>query len=603
MLDRRSALKTGAAALAFGASPLSAAPSKSQMLSALFDTFVKEDLDLSPTEATSLGLDVGARAHQRGEIDDASLAGIAKSKALTASQLARLNALGRGGLAGADAVNFDVVHYGLETGDAADRRFSYGTGGAGQPYVISQLTGAYQELPPFLDSQHPIENKADADAYLARLTGFAAVMDQEIEVARHDVALGVTPPDFALSKTLLQMTRLRAPAAEKATLTESLARRTKDKHIAGDYAGAAAKLVAGKVYPALDRQIALVKEMQKRAVHDAGVWRLPDGEAYYRASLASWATTAMSPAEIHKTGLDIVADHTARIDALMRKNGLTGGTVGARLKAMYADPRFRYPNTDAGKAQIIADLNAKVKTVRARLPQWFGALPKADVVIRRVPQYIEAAEAGGYYDSPSLDGKRPGIYWINLRDTAEVPRWSLPTLTYHESIPGHHLQLSLQNEAKLPLIRKMSFFSAYIEGWALYAEQLAVEMGMYQGDPFGEIGQLHDAMFRGVRLVVDSGVHAMKWSREQAVRYYTDTLGDPDSAAITEVERYCVWPGQACAYMLGKLEFLKMRDKAKAALGAKFDIRKFHDAVLLSGAMPLSLLETVTDRYIASAKA
>src|SRR6185437_9874064 len=181
--------------------------------------------------------------------------------------------------------------------------------------------------------------------------------------------------------------------------------------------------------------------------------------------------------------------------------------VGARLKAMYADPRYRYPNTDAAKDQLIADLNQKVREVRAKLPQWFGALPKADVIIRRVPKYIEASQPGGYYNAPSLDGKRPGIYWINLRDTAEVPRWSLPTLTYHESIPGHHLQLSLQNEANLPLIRKMSFFSAYIEGWALYAEQLAVEMGMYQGDPFGEIGQLHDAMFRGVRLVVDSGVH------------------------------------------------------------------------------------------------
>jgi uncharacterized protein (DUF885 family) len=224
------------------------------------------------------------------------------------------------------------------------------------------------------------------------------------------------------------------------------------------------------------------------------------------------------------------------------------------------------------------------------------------VVIKRVPKYIEAAEAGGYYNSPSLDGKRPGIYWINLRDTAEVPRWTLPTLTYHESIPGHHLQLSLQNEAGLPLLRKMSFFSAYIEGWALYAEELAVEMGLYKADPLSEIGQLHDSLFRAVRLVVDSGMHELKWSREQAVKYYTDTLGDPESSAITEVERYCVWPGQACSYMLGKLEFLKQRERARAALGAKFDIRKFHDAMLLTGAMPLSLLATVTDHYIAGAK-
>jgi uncharacterized protein (DUF885 family) len=245
----------------------------------------------------------------------------------------------------------------------------------------------------------------------------------------------------------------------------------------------------------------------------------------------------------------------------------------------------------------------KVKEVRARLPQWFGALPKADVVIKRVPKNIEAGQPGGYYNGPSLDGKRPGFYWINLRDTAEVPRWLLPTLTYHEAIPGHHLQISIQQEAGLPLIRKVSFFSAYVEGWALYAEQLTAEMGLYDHDPLSRIGQLHDSMFRGVRLVVDSGMHALKWSREQAVKYYVDTLGDAQTAAITEIERYCVLPGQACSYMLGKLAFLAEREKAKAALGAKFDIRKFHDAMLLAGAVPLELLDGITARYIAASKA
>ena len=321
--------------------------------------------------------------------------------------------------------------------------------------------------------------------------------------------------------------------------------------------------------------------MQKHAMHDAGVWRLPDGEAYYRDSLIYWATTGKSPAEIHQLGLDVVKDNAARIDALMKAQGMTKGSVGERLRVMSKDRRFIAPNTDAAKDRIIADLNGRVKQVRARLPQWFATLPKADVVIKRVPKNIEAGQPLGYYNNPSLDGKRPGMYWINLRDTAEDPSWTLPTLTYHESIPGHHLQLSIQQEAGLPLIRKLSFYSAYIEGWALYAEQLAVEMGLYDNDPLGHIGQLHDAMFRGVRLVVDSGMHAMKWSREQAVKYYTDTLGDPEVSAITEIERYCVWPGQACSYMLGKLAFLTERDKAKAALGTKFDIRKFHDAMLL----------------------
>ena len=396
------------------------------------------------------------------------------------------------------------------------------------------------------------------------------------------------------------MQQLRAPAPEKSPLTESVVRRTKAKNIAGDYAGQAAKIVKEKVYPALDRQIALVKEMQKHAVHDAGVWRLPQGADYYRASLVNWATTDKSPQEIHQLGLDVVKDHTARIDAIMKAQGMTKGTVGERLRAMYKDPRYQYANTDAAKEQLITDLNGKVKQMQAMLPQYFGTLPKAGLEIKRVPKNIEAGAPGGYYNNASLDGKRPGIYWINLRDTAEVPKWTLGTLTYHEGIPGHHLQLSIQQEAGLPLIRKVSFFSAYIEGWALYAEQLSAEMGMYKNDPLGAIGQLHDSMFRGVRLVVDSGMHAMKWSREEAVKYYTDTLGDPEASAITEIERYCVWPGQACTYMLGKLTFLAEREKAKAALGAKFDIRKFHDAMLLSGAMPLKVLDSVTARYLSS---
>jgi uncharacterized protein (DUF885 family) len=415
------------------------------------------------------------------------------------------------------------------------------------------------------------------------------------------MGLGVVPPDFALAKALLQMNKLRAPAPDKSTMVESLARRTGEKHIAGDWSAQAAKIVRDKIYPALERQIALVQEMQKGATHDAGVWRLPDGEAYYRASLKSSATTDKAPQEIHRLGLEVVADTTSKLDALMKAQGLTKGSVGQRLKAMFGDSRFIPADTDAAKAKIIADLNIKVREVRAKLPQWFGTLPKAAVDIRRVPKAIEAAQPLGYYNMPSLDGKRPGIYWINLRDTKETPNWTLPSVTFHESIPGHHLQISLQQEAGLPMIRKVSLYSAYVEGWALYAEQLAVEMGMYNNDANGEIGELHDAMWRGIRLVVDTGMHSMKWSREKAVRYFADNAGDPDSAVITEIERYCVWPGQACSYMLGKLEFLRQRERAKKALGARFDIRKFHDAMLLEGAVPLSLVAGLADRYVASA--
>jgi uncharacterized protein (DUF885 family) len=591
-MDRRTMLiGTALAAVAAAARALPQGTDSSKRLNNLFDQFMKENLDISPLFVTSLGMDTGARARQKSEIDDGSVAGIERQKALIGSQLSRLQAIDRAGLSASDAVSYDVVMYGLRANNDANRAFHYGTAGAGQPYVLSQLSGSYQQLPSFLDNQHTIETPADADAYIARLAGFATLLDQEIEVARHDLGMGVVPPDFALAKTLKQMRDLRAPTPEKSPLTASVVRRAKDKNISGDYAQQASRVVQDQIYPALDRQIAVVTEMQRKATHDAGVWRLPDGEEYYAASLVTWATTRKKPDEIHQLGLELVKDHTARIDGLMRKIGMTQGTVGERLRAMYTDPKFHYANTDAAKETLLANLNARVQRVRGKLPSYFGTMPEANVEIKRVPKEIEAGAPGGYYNNASLDGKRPGIYWINLRDTSEQPKWTLPTLTYHESIPGHHLQLSIQQEAELPLIRKVAFYSAYIEGWALYAEQLAGEMGEYDDDPAGHIGQLHDSMFRAVRLVVDTGMHSKRWSREQAVQYFVDNLGDPETASVTEVERYCVWPGQACTYMLGKLTFLSQRERAQQALGTKYDIRKFHDAMLLPGAMPLDLLE------------
>jgi uncharacterized protein (DUF885 family) len=608
MIDRRNLLLTATAlaiapAVGAAAAPAAQGLALHDQLNALFDAFMTEGLDLSPIGVTSLGMDKGPRAYQKRLIDDESPAAIEKGHRLNESQLARLQAFDRKALTGMDAVNYDTVIYGLKNQVDAARRFPYAAGNAGAPYILNQLTGAYHDDPDFLDSQHQIETKDDADAYLARLSGVAAAIDQESALARHDAGLGVFAPDFVLDKTLLQLTQLRDNPADKATLVQSLVRRAKEKNLAGDWAGKATAIYEKEIRPALDRQIALTRSLRAKATHDAGVWRLPDGEAYYHASLLNWATTSQPAEQIHATGLELVQTFTARMDALMRQQGLTQGTVGQRLRAMYDDPRYRYPNTDAGKDKLLADLNVKVSTVQARLPQWFGALPKAKVAIRRVPKEIEAGAPGGYYQAGALDGSRPGAYYINLRDTAEVPSWTLPTLTYHEAIPGHHLQISLAQEADLPLIRKVGGYSAYQEGWALYAEQLADEMGMYEGDPLGRIGYLHDACFRAVRLVVDTGLHAKRWSREQAVKYYVETIGDQDASAITEVERYCVWPGQACSYMVGKLDWLRLREKAKAGLGSRFDIRKFHDAGLLSGAMPLEVLDQVIDSWIASQKA
>jgi len=602
-LKRRDILKSGAATAAIACVPALATTSamaktpagspEDIRLNAMFDAFMADDLDHSPESVTTLGLDNGARAAAKAKLDDRSLSAIEDNIRRTHKRRAELQAVDRSKLTGLNISNYDSVLFSTAVSDDLNA-LPY----IGEPYVVSQLTGAYQSVPDFLDSQHSIDTSADAESYLSRLAAFATAVDQESEQVRHDVGLGVIPPDFIIAKALTQMKALRDVPADKANLVQSLVRRAKEKGLAGDWDARATKVYTNVVQPALTRQIALFEGLAPKAVHDAGVKRLPRGDELYALSLKNYTTSLMPPAEIHKTGLDLIASQTAEMNTIFAAQGMTKGTVGERLKALYADPKYRYPNTDEGKDQLIAHLNKLVEKVQARLPEYFGTLPKAKLTIRRVPKVIEAGQPGGYYQPGTLDGSRAGAYYINLRDTAEQPSWTLPTLTFHEGIPGHHLQLSIAQETDLPMIRKVQFFSGYGEGWALYAEQLAVEMGMYADDPMGHIGQLHDAMFRSVRLVVDSGMHHMGWSREKAIAFMVDTLGDPETAATTEIERYCVWPGQACSYMLGKLEWLRLRAHAKAEMGARFDIRKFHDAGLLAGAMPLPALANRIEAYI-----
>jgi uncharacterized protein (DUF885 family) len=603
MIDRRTllasaALSAAAPALA-RAQPPQGSASGPAALRALMETFGREVLDRSPEAATSFGLDKGERAGEKRRLDDRSLERRGQDRALTVNRLNRLQAIQRGSVSGMDAVNYDCVDYVLQVAAAGDRLVAYGDG-LGAPYPISQLSGAYQTLPDFLDSQHSIATREDADAYVARLNALPAALDGDLERAKHDAGLGCAPPDFAIDRALEQLRALRDQPTSQATLVQSVVRRTRDAKIPGDWERPATAVYEASIRPALDRQIGWLQDARKTAPHEAGVARLPEGPDYYRLSLKAQTTSDMPPAEVHKVGLDLVAQISSSIDGLLRGQGMTQGITGQRLHALFEDPKLRYPNTDEGKAKLIADLNVKVQAVQARLPQYFGVLPKATVQIKRVPKATEAGAPSGYYQNATLDGSRPGAFYINLRDTAEVPSWTLPTLVFHESIPGHHLQISIQQEAPLPFFRQTLNFNAYVEGWALYAEQLADEMGMYQGDPLGRVGYLHDALLRAVRLVLDTGLHSQRWTRERAIAYYSDNLGDPASAAQTEVERYCVWPGQACGYMVGKLDWLRNRDKARKALGARFDIRRFHDVGLTSGAMPLQVLDGVVDRWIAA---
>ncbi|WP_374469027.1 DUF885 family protein [Phenylobacterium sp.] len=599
-IDRRGFLLTSAAAALAGPA-LAQGGAEDHKLRALLDAMYEENLAASPEMATRLGLDKGARAAAKSQLDSESLADLAGDRARNAGQLRRLEQIDGAKLSPRSRSDWETVLFTART-NAEGARFDYGDAFGSGPYVLSQLSGAYQDKPDFLGTQHQIETAADADAYLSRLEAFATVMDQESERVRRDVDRGAVPPDFIIAKALTQMRGLKTAPADS-PLVRSVADRAKAKGLAGDWEARAAALYSGKVVPALDRQIALMDGLRAKATHEAGVWRLPEGEAYYRHALRNMTTTTLSADEIHELGLETARSLSARADVLLKGQGYTKGTVGERIAALFKEEKYHYANTDAAKERLIADLNKYVEGIRPKLPAYFGQLPQAPVEVRRVPKFIEAGAPGGYYNRPALDGSRPGIYWINLRDTAENPTWTLKTLTYHEAIPGHHLQRTLQQEGDAPMLRRTAGFPAFAEGWALYTEQLATEMGMYEGDPLGEVGMLQAALFRAARLVVDTGLHAKRWSREKAIGTMVAIDGSPVSSATTEIERYCVRPGQACSYMVGKLTWLRLREKAKTALGPRFDIRQFHDAVLLGGAMPLTVLEGVVDRHVAASKA
>jgi uncharacterized protein (DUF885 family) len=566
-------------------------------LNALFDVFMDERFAKNPELVTTLGLDKGKYAWAKSRLTENSLERARDFKQENASQLKRLRAFGRGQVSGGDLANYDTVEFQMET-VARTEPFDYGD--LGRPYVVSQLTGAYQSVPTFLDRQHQIANRDDAEAYLARLRAFAVVLDQETERLQHDAGLKVVPPDFLIDRTLAQMHTLRSAAPADSILSTSVARRTQQLGIAASYGEDAAHIVATEVYPALDRQAASLGKLRAAAVHDASVSRLPDGTAFYEVALRNSTTTDMSAEEVHRLGLDQVKALSAEMEALLRSQGKSSGTVAERAQELAKDPQSLFPNTEAGRQQILDYCNGLIKALQPHLPQYFRIRPKTPVEIRRVPAYTEAGAPGGYYQRPALDGSRPGAFYINLRDTSEWPRWKLPTLVYHESEPGHHFQLALVLEMpSLPLIRKAGgSFSANTEGWALYAEQLCDEMGMYANDPLGRLGLFQSLLFRAARCVVDTGLHAKGWSRERAIDYMVETTGEKRSAMTTEVERYCTWPGQATSYKVGHTRWLKLRADAQRRLGTKFDIRDFHDVGLTAAPMPLAVLEQVYGQWL-----
>jgi uncharacterized protein (DUF885 family) len=605
-IDRRVFLASTAAAAAVPALPAMAAPPADATTEAMLSQAADALLAEYPENASALGLDKGARAGLKSRLTDRSLAGRARHAEAARARLARLRARDRRGLSPAALLDLEVVE--TAHGLAADGyRFPYGDVALlnqnwsyrNAPYVVAQNTGAFVEIPDFLDSSHQVKDRADADAYLARLELYAAELDGETERLRHDSAFGVIAPDFLLDKTLKQMKAARAEPIPQWGIVTSLAKRT--EAMGGDYRGRAEALARERVAPALDWQLAELERLRAKADGRAGVWKLPDGEAYYAWALRAGTTTNMTPDQVHAMGREQLASLQARMDPILRAQGLIRGSVGERMTALGKNPKALFPNTDEGRRQILAYLNGRVADMRTRLPRAFATLVRGNLIIKRVPPAIEAGGPDGYAGAGTIDGSVPGNYYINLRDTSIWPRYALPTLTYHEGIPGHVWQG--EYTYKLPLIRSLLAFNAYSEGWALYAEQLGDELGAYDGDPLGRLGYLQSLAFRACRLVVDSGIHAKRWTRAQAIQWFATTNGSTVEEVQGEVDRYCAWPGQACGYKVGHSEINRLRDKAKAELGPRFDLRTFDDAVVLGGNVPLTLLERVIDRYIAARRA
>ncbi|KQY34367.1 hypothetical protein ASD38_21760 [Caulobacter sp. Root487D2Y] len=587
-----------AAAFAAQAGSPAAGPVADAKLAALLDRFVEQMLTDSPETATSLGLDKGARAGLKSRLSGASTADRRAQVAAAADRVKRLSAIDPKSLNPHDLTIRDTV-LAAQTLTVEGGAFSYGVDYA-NPYVVTQQSGAVSGVPEFLNSQHAVNTAADVDAYLARTHAFAKVLDQETARIGEDAGAGVIAPAFILDTAIAQLTELRGQAAGSTQLVASLAERAKAKGLA-DPSAAETKIVADEVFPALDRQLAALKAARAKATADAGVWKLPKGDEYYAWALRVGTTTTMSADQIHAMGLEQGAAIAARMDPILKAQGLTQGGVGERVTALTKDPRYLYPDSDAGRAQLLAYLEDRIAATRLMMPKLSRLGLKAEVRVKAVPKEIEAGAPQGYMNFAALDGSRPAIYYINLKDIGNWPKFTLPTLTTHEAIPGHAWQGAYlaERSSQIPLIASLMGFNAFIEGWALYAEQLADEGGFYDGDPLGQLGYLQAQQFRAARLVVDTGLHHKRWTREQAIDYLVTTTGRARPAMTSEVDRYCANPGQACGYKVGHTEIVRLREMAKAKMGGKFDLRDFNDAVVSTGGVPLTVLAEVVDRYVA----
>lgn len=570
---------------------------------AILDSIAENLLALSPEGATSLGIDNGARAALRGKLSDRSAAGQATVAATLKADLARVRASNISGLSHATRTTFAVVEsaYDVALAGFAQPYGDVAVGGwRNTPYVVIQNVGAYLDVPRFLDSDHPVRNAEDAEAYLSRLAAYPAALEGETERLKAAGAKGLVAPAFLIEKALKQMEQSLVGARAGGGLVESIVRRTTEQNIAGDWGPRAEEIVRKRVAPALEKQITAMKAQQPKATNDAGMSARPGGDAFYAWALRASTTTGMTPDEVHKMGLEQLADLHGRMDPILKKLGYSEGSVGTRMNALANDPRYKFSEGDKGRAEIMAYIPVWLDKIRAQLPRAFRTLVRGNLEVKRLPPEEEPGAPGAYGGAGSIDGSIPGKFWINLHTTDLHSKYSLPDLAMHEAIPGHVWQGEYSNQ--MPLIRTMLAFNAYSEGWALYAEQLADELGIYDDFEVGRLGYLQSLAFRACRLVVDTGLHAKGWTREQGVQFFVERNGSNPLEVSSEVDRYCSWPGQACGYKVGHSEIVRQRGLAQTALGSRYDLRDFNDTVVKGGNVPLDVLAKNVAEYVAETK-
>ncbi|WP_154222923.1 DUF885 domain-containing protein [Marinicella rhabdoformis] len=550
----------------------------------------------SPETLTSIGM-----GFKNDQLDDNSFAADEESLALLQKDYQQLLAYDREDLTGQTALSYDILKFFLED-SLSGLKYKY------HGYSVTQRGGSYQSVVNFMTSTHEIEDQGDAEDYLSRVSQIGNKFDNTLAYVKKEKEMGILPPRFVITKIIENLHNLRDPAVNEHPLVVDFNKKVDALTEVESNEKDALKAqmldhMNDVVLPAYDRYLALFNELKTVATDDAGVWKLPDGEAYYQSRIKAMTTTDYTAAELHAVGLSEVERIVGEMDGILNEQGRTEGTVGERMLALNEDPEFLYPDTDAGREQILKDYETMINEIDADMEKVFAVRPKAGVVVKRVPEYRQKTASGGSYSAPSPDGSRPGIFYANLYDIKATPKWGMKTLAYHEAVPGHHFQIAIKTELEgLPMFRNFIGFTAYSEGWALYAERLAWEQG-FQEEPFNNLGRLQAELLRAVRLVVDTGIHYKRWTREQAIDYMASTTGMAMTDVESEIERYIVWPGQALAYKVGMLKIMELREKAETELGDAYDIREFHDVVLKNGAVPMTILERLVDEYIAEKKA